>query len=259
MQRQRVRTTSSRSLPGLLGLGLSLGLGLLSACGYTSQYQAPSDGRARVVWGKDDDPVIELSGSLPDATCATALQQITGHSVMPTTAGNIDLPAAAPTGYSMARSEGYWAPRYYGPQIIVVQPGFAPLLPRPPLFSPSLAITEAILRSRGPSGGIGSIGHPGAVRVGGGGGGPSIGRGGGGGGSGRLDGAALALLAVAIMVIPAIDIGLAAARPESSRQSARAIDLVNAYNDLMRSPGAPCSTFSPPLDAPPADAPGGAP
>lgn len=230
---------------GRLGPWLA-GLCLLTACGYTSQYQAPADGRARVVWGPGDDPIVELSGSLPDTMCAMTLQQITGHREMYTTQGSVALPSPpSPENYSLAVSTGYWVPRYYGSPIVVFRPGLAPFLPRPPLFSPSLAITEAILRSRGPSGGIGGIGA--APSISGGRGGSVGGLRSGGGGSGRLDGAAMVLVALAVMALPAIDIGLAASTPESSSKSARAIDLVNAYNDMMRSPGAPCSTFQPPL------------
>jgi len=238
MSLQMPPTSSSRR--GQSGLCV-LAVGLLAACGYTSQYHAPADGRARVVWGPDDDPVVELAGSAPDAQCAITLQQITGHKDMHTTVGHVELPQnPTPGPYSLSVSSGYWVPRYYGPQIVVVQPGFAPLLPRPPLFSPSLAITEAILRSRG---GIGSFS---GVRGGGGG---SVRGGGGGSSGGRLDGAAMVLVALAVMALPAIDIGLAASMPESSGKSSRAIDLVNAYNDLMRSPGAPCSTYTPPPEA----------
>lgn len=263
MHHPTARKNAARTLP------CALALGLLSACGYTSQYQAPADGRARVVWGADNDPVVELSGSLPDTTCAVTLQQVTGYHDMQTTQGSVDLPSAqAQGGYPLAISGGYgggygggyWVPRYYGPQIIVLRPGFAPLFPRPPLFSPSLAITEAILRSRGPSGGIGRFSSPGISSGSRGGGGSGVRGGGGGSSGGRLDGAAAVLVALVVMVLPAIDIGLAAARPESSSKSARAIDLVNAYNDLSRSPGAPCSTFTAPPnpDTQPELAPGGA-
>ena len=206
----------------------------------TSQYHAPADGRARVVWGPDDDPVVELAGSAPDAQCAIALQQITGHKDMHTTVGHVELPQnPTPGPYSLSVSSGYWVPRYYGPQIVVVQPGFAPLLPRPPLFSPSLAITEAILRSRG----IGSFSSVRGRRR------QQRAQGRRRQQRGRLDGAAMVLVALAVMALPAIDIGLAASMPESSGKSSRAIDLVNAYNDLMRSPGAPCSTYTPPPEA----------
>jgi len=210
-----------------------------SACGYTSQYQAPADGRARVVWGPSNDPIVEVAGLSPPPACAATLRQITGQTDMMTTAGHVELPeGGTPVSGPLWIGGGYWVPRYYGPPIIVTHPGLAPPFLRPPLFSPSLTIAEALLRSRS----VGSIGSIGGVRSPG--GAVRLGGGGGGGGGSRMDAAALALVALAVMVLPAIDIGLAAARPESSSRSAQAIDLVNAYNDLLRSPGTACSLYA---------------
>lgn len=234
MDRRLVQQVAGWLVVGALGLG--------SGCSYTSQYQAPADGRPRVVWGPDNDPVVDVAGLPPPPACGAALQQVTGYQELLTTTGKVELPTGeAPQSPPLYVSGGYWVPRYYGPPIVVVTPGLAPPFFRPPLFSPSLTIASALLRSHS-MGGMGSVGagavrsSGGAIRLGGG--------GGGGGGSSRLGEGALVLIALAVMVLPAIDIGLAAASPESSSKSARAIDLVNAYNDLMRSPGSACSLYA---------------
>lgn len=214
----------------LAATGALLGMG---GCSYQSTYAVPADGRPRVIWGPDNQPVAELAGAgaLLSPECAAELRHLTGHAKLRTPAGSIDLPESAPVpAYSIYRDGGgYWTPRYYGSPIVIVTPGIAPLMGRPPLFSPSLFVARAVLRPGG--------GFSGGLHVGGGGGG---GRGGG-GGSGNLGNAGLVLAALAIAVLPAIDIGLAAAHPESAGQTSEAIDLVNAYNDLMRSGGSPCS------------------
>ncbi len=65
-------------------------------------------------------------------------------------------------------------------------------------------------------------------------------RGGGGGGSGGND-ALTKLAIIALIVLPAVAIGLAVANPESSSSSSQAIDQVNAYNDLVRSGQSACA------------------
>lgn len=219
----------------LAATGMLLGIG---GCSYQSAYVAPADGRPRVVWGPDNQPIAELAGAgaLLSPECGAELRHLTGHAKLPTAAGAIELPEnVAIPAYSIYRDGregggGYWTPRYYGSPIVIVTPGIAPLLGRPPIFSPSLFIARSVLR---PGGGFG-----GGLRVGGGGSGGRSG-----GGSGNLGNAGLVLAALAIAVLPAIDIGLAAAHPESASQTSEAIDLVNAYNDLMRSGGSPCSPY----------------
>ena len=217
-------------------------LAAAGACGYESQYVAPADGRPRVVWGPGNDPAIELAGAPPSPDCAAALRQITGREVMPTMTGSVELPSAGQPGYVV--TGGVWTPRYYGPPIYIGTPGLAPRFLRPPIFSPSLFVARTAINASRPrmSSGLGGGGIGG-----GGGGGFRIKGGSGGGGGGDAGKGLLILAALAIMVIPAVDIGVAAARPESSTKSAQATDLVNAYNDLMRSPGSPCSVY----DAPP--------
>jgi len=130
--------------------------------------------------------------------CGAELRRLTGYTELATAAGTLDLAAATePANYHLGIS-GYWVPRYYGPPIVVVTPGIAPPFMRPPLFLPPL-----LPRALG----------AGSVHFGGGGfghGGGHIG-GGGGGGSGGGE-AALILAVIALSVLPALDIGLAAAR-----------------------------------------------
>ena len=52
------------------------------------------------------------------------------------------------------------------------------------------------------------------------------------------------LAAVALVIMPAVALGLALSRPEDSDTNAEAIDQVNAYNDLLRSAGSPCATWA---------------
>ena len=78
-------------------------------------------------------------------------------------------------------------------------------------------------------------------------------------GSGKDAGAILVVLAViAVTALPVVALGLAASMPESSRKSSNAIDMVNAYNDLARLDGTPCTPppyyvpdgFPPPQEQP---------
>jgi len=211
-------------LPVAGALGLLLGAG---ACGYESSYVAPADGRPRVVWGAKNQPTVELSGVFPSADCAAELRRLTGQSELVTTTGPVDLPESSAPAASYVISGGFWTPRYYGPPIVIVTPGVVPFFPRPPIFSPSLLLASAIVSSRSHGKSFG--------------GGSSFG----GGGLGKDAGKGLLILAVlAVAVLPAIDIGLAAAHPESAGKSSAAIDLANAYNDLLRTPGSPCSAFA---------------
>lgn len=207
------------------GLLVSLGSVGSVGCSYSSSYTAPTDGRPRVVW-VDDSPAVDLAGSQISADCGGELRRITQHETMPTRAGNMALPERYVPSYSFGVGSEFWVPRYYGPQIYIVRPGFAPPLIRPPLFLPSL-VRPGSIHLAAPSGGHG------------GGGMGRIGTGGGGGGNVGKGAAILVVLAVSVM--PAIAIGLAASTPESPTRSAQAIDLVNAYNDLARSSGTPCS------------------
>jgi hypothetical protein len=185
---------------------------VVSGCGYTSEYTPPLDGRARPVW-KDNNVVMELSGGGLTSACANELVETTQYRRLRLADGELRLDG------------GYWAPRYYGPTIVVVTPGLAPPLPLPPLYVPRLPVGAHTTIVAAPHAIVGA----GAVKGGG----------GGGGGSG---GDALAKLAlIALVVLPAVAIGLALANPESAGASSQAIDQVNVYNDLVRSGQSSCS------------------
>lgn len=205
---------------------------LTGACGYTSSYVPPLDGRARVVY-RDSDARMETAGAALSDDCSAEVAEALGERP------RRRLVRAPGEGAPVVGT--YWAPIYYGPSIVVVTPGVPPLLPTPPLYSPSLALARATsqgaLHLRSPSLGV---------------------SGGGGGGGMKLDngsGQLLVVLAVvALIVLPTIDVALALASPESSSVSSSAIDRVNAYNDLARTPGTACSgvpAYGPPTGAPP--------
>lgn len=51
---------------------------------------------------------------------------------------------------------------------------------------------------------------------------------------------------VVAVTLPFIDMGIAMAQPGSDTQAAAAHDIVNAWNDLVRTPGSPCAVgFAP--------------
>ena len=185
----------------------------VSGCGYTSRYVAPADGRARVIW-KDDDVVVDVAGAPLSPQCR----------------GEVEAQTRAARARPLPALGGYWAPRYYGPSIVVVDPSAAPLLLRPPLFSPSLSLARGVARApfslRGGGGGLGSL-------------------------HGLGDGRALLLLAAAAVVAAALSgILVSLIPPESSSTSSTNTDFANAYNDLARTPGTACAyPFYPPAEA----------
>jgi hypothetical protein len=208
-------------------------------CAYHSEYVAPVDGRARVVWA-NDRPSVELAGTSPELVCGMEVRRLTGHETAPLTDGgqlSLDSPPFSDgPGYRVAVVGGYWTPRYYGSNlnIVLVRPGrLLPPLLRPPLFFPTL------IR---PVGGVRVIGAP-SVRISSSGGSGFKTRGGSGGGGGGKGGEALVIAAIVVVVtaLPAIALGFASSFPESSGSASRAIDFVNAYNDLLRSDGSPCA------------------
>ena len=229
-----------RRFARLRSTGVSAGLLaalLTSGCGYQSSYVAPLDGRARVIWNSSDrEATVTLAGGGLSQACEVAIRQLTTQERMPLEGSFVRLPELEPTAsvtYQVGSyGGGYWVPRYYGPNIIVVHPGIPPRLLRPPLFVPSLVRPGLpVYRVGAPVGG--GIGK-GGLRMGRGGG---SGMSGGGGDAGK----GLAILAViAIVVMPVISISLATVRPESERQASEAIDAANAYNDVLRSGNSPC-------------------
>jgi len=62
-----------------------------------------------------------------------------------------------------------------------------------------------------------------------------------GGQAGELLGRLQIFAVVALLVLPIVAIGLSASSPEEDKASTLAIDAANAFNDLSRSPGNPCS------------------
>ena len=231
---------ASESLPVRLRAGFcrvvaaTTALALATAgCGYRSTYVAPTDGRARVVWGPNDVPTVQMSGASISSECGTEIRQATDNARLPLADGHLH--SLRRPSYPASGSE-VWVPRYYGPRIVVIRPGVLPLFPRLPLFVPRLI--SPVPLPGGPMNGIGGIGRGGS----GGGGGSSMG---GGKGAGEL---VLVLLVISVVVLPAVALGLAASTPESSQKAADAIDLANAYNDLARLDGTPCSVPPPAFD-----------
>ncbi|MFO0696328.1 MAG: hypothetical protein U0230_22370 [Polyangiales bacterium] len=222
-------------------LASAAALASATGCGsYTTAYRPPVDGRARVVWDQKGEAVVD-SGGLPiSPACAATLRQMTGQAAIPFAAGNFALPAMPPqyTPAPQVRTQT-WAPVYFGPPIVVVRPGYAPTFAQRPRYvsgGGSIGGSPTTI-GHGSSGGGG----------GGGGGGGSGGRGGSGGGGGGDSATAAVIAAVVVAVtLPFIDMGIAMAQPGSDTQAAAAHDIVNAWNDLVRTPGSPCAVgFAP--------------
>ena len=192
----------------------------VAGCGYTSQYSPPVDGRPRAVW-RNDKVVVSASGVARSPECAEAVAELSDNAR--------PAPPDPPSGY--------YTPQWYGPPLVMLTPGLAPPLPRPPIFfSPSLTIAAAVARS-GPHGGGGLRLDPGA---------PAKGIRGGSGDTKGLEAAVLYMAVVALLVLPVVDTTLSLIPAEGVTDSIAAIDEVNAWNDLLRWPGSPCGPPAPP-------------
>ena len=214
-----------------MNLSLKLPLAFAAAgCSYRSSYVAPADGRARVVWGPGDTPTLDLVGTL-SSQCSTELSQI----LYPQTPRLV-------RSYVSLQPGPFWIPRYYGSPIVIIRPGLAPPFARFPVFVPGFGAPHLPPPVR-VSGGLVRAG--GSVHVSG---GSARGGGSGSGNFGKEAGALVIILAViTLSVLPAVALGLAASMPESAKKTSSAIDLANAYNDLARTDGSPCTPAPPPL------------
>lgn len=195
----------------------------VAGCGYSSQYTAPTDGRPRAVW-KSDHVALEAAGAPLSVACLQEIAAFTDSEALHLATGDFALaPAPRPNVAPFIVAAAIWTPRFYGPRIVVPRPGLAPIFPHPPLFLPPRALVVPAPR-------------PLAVGAPAGGSGARIGDG---------DGRMWAILAaVALVVMPAVALGLALSRPEDSDTNAEAIDQVNVYNDLLRSAGSPCAAWT---------------
>jgi hypothetical protein len=195
----------------------------VSGCAYESQYLAPLDGRARAVW-QDNNVVVDLAGAPASAGCVDELRAWSQKGTLRLKSGDLKRDTPIPPRLDVAPSVAFWVPVYFGPPLVAPAPLVPPVPPHPVSFSPSLALAGAVSGSAPASGSTG---------------------GGGGGSGGDGKGIAEVLAVIALIILPALDIAIAAATPENDR-SPEAIDQVNVYNDLARSGGTPCNYAAPP-------------
>ncbi|WP_438015727.1 hypothetical protein WMF18_33355 [Sorangium sp. So ce315] len=201
----------------------ALALAALSGCGsYVSEYVPPADGRARPVY-RDGAVAMELGGAIPE--CLSGEPASDG--ALPPSPARTSRGAAAPP---VRVSGGFWVPVYFGPPIVVERRGVAPRPHHHHRHAPDVARTPA---SPGKGGSPGPGGNA-----------TSVSGGGGGGDDGAGSAAAIVLATVAVLALvalPPVAVGLSIGRPERDGDSALALDQLNAYNDLARTPGSPCA------------------
>jgi hypothetical protein len=200
----------SRSGPSPWVVGLVASL-VASNCGYQSSYVPLADGRARPVW-KNNDVVMDLGTTAVGEACFDELLAWSGSDRLRLVGGDVKRPPRPRRLGELAPAVGFWAPVYFGAALVAPAPGVAPLLPRPALFAPAVVVAAPPV--------------PGAA--------PPVGR------DFDLDKAGAILAVIALLVLPIVDVSLAAAPPETDRSS-DAIDQVNVLNDLARSAGTPCT------------------
>ncbi|HTN84437.1 MAG TPA: hypothetical protein VL242_12145 [Sorangium sp.] len=229
MKPPRPSFCASRAPRAALG---ALALAALSGCGsYISDYVPPPDRRARPVY-RDGAVVMEIGGSTP--ACLSGEDGPGGALPPYLERASRDPAQAAPVRFS----GGFWVPIYFGPRIVVEHRGVAP--PPPHLHRPVPGVARS---PASPSRGVTS--RPGGSA-------PSGGSGSGSGSDGAE--AAAFLLAtfavVALVALPPVAVGLSVGRPEREKDTALALDHVNAFNDLARTPGSPCAVDAPGAQVP---------
>jgi hypothetical protein len=199
---------------------------VLGGCAYTSEYVAPPDGRARAVW-LNDHVVVQPSGAPIADSCVALLGWVSPSNQLHLLEGDMQIEQVQPLEHRLEVRVGFWIPRYWGPPL-----GRTPLgLPHPPLFlPPRLLPPDLSLVAAKQLGGRGGW-APGRVRVSG------------ANAAHMVDAPCLlaVLAAITLVVLPAVTVGLASSRPEDSEKNAEAIDQVNLFNDLARTPGSPCA------------------
>ena len=196
----------------LLTRSATLVVALLASCAYPSAYVAPRDGRARAVW-TGSDVAVELSGGPLGDACAAQLRAWSGQGVVHLVTGDLGGTRASHPWMTNA-ALGFWIPVYFGPALVPLAPGIPPPLLHPVIFFPPPVLAPPVLGTRPivPS-----------LRPA-----PDVGK------------AAVVLAVLALAVMPVVDVLLATLPPERERSS-EAIDQVNVYNDLARSPNSPCA------------------
>ncbi|HEY3450819.1 MAG TPA: hypothetical protein VGK67_30965 [Myxococcales bacterium] len=224
-------------LPSRFGMLLALPLALAS-CAYASDYVVPNDDRARVLW-RDGEPRAVVPAR--SGTCELATREASQNYAPPDSVRRcaedgscgqvrvdpwifIDgVPHAHPPLFGLHASDVAVAP------ISPPAPagGGVPLHPGDPVPSPGGThhAMPAPPKGGGSSSGSSSMGSLGDMKE-----------------------LAVVVAVLAILTMPAVAIALASSRPESETGAAHAVDQVNAYNDLARSPGSACSPI--PANAP---------
>ncbi|MGC4119118.1 MAG: hypothetical protein QM765_32040 [Myxococcales bacterium] len=203
---------------------------VLASCAYASDYVVPKDGRARVIWqgGEPRAVVPEKSGACELATREASANYNPPEAVQRCMADE----GCGPVHYEpsiyidghppLLHPPLFGLHDHHGPHIVPVGPS-VPLHPGDPVPGPHQATPAPPKGSSG--GGKSSSGS-------------SLGS------LGDVKELAVVAAVIAILTMPAVAIALASTRPENESGAAKAVDEVNAYNDLVRSPGSACSPYA---------------